>query len=52
MLVGAGYSYTGIKAELAAWNPRVEAKDEYSSGQFWLRNGPYDKSDSIELVGS
>lgn len=49
MLVGEGYSYLGITGELTVWNPRVEVKDEYSSGQFWLRNGPFLKSDSIEV---
>lgn len=31
------------------WNPRVEADDEYSTAQIWLRNGPFNNSDSIEF---
>lgn len=49
MLVGAGYSYIGATAEISVYNPRVEAKDEYSSGQFWLRNGPISNADSLEI---
>ncbi|KAM0944723.1 putative neprosin [Dioscorea sansibarensis] len=48
-LITSGYSYIGAKANINIWNPRVEADDEYTTGQMWLRNGPYNDSDSIEL---
>lgn len=48
-LITSGYSYIGAKANINVWNPRVEADDEYTTGQMWLRNGPYNNSDSIEL---
>ncbi|OAY83967.1 hypothetical protein ACMD2_04592 [Ananas comosus] len=48
VLVGAGYSYLGIQARINTWNPRVEASDEFSSAQIWLRNGPFRNFDSVE----
>ncbi|KAM0933567.1 putative neprosin [Dioscorea sansibarensis] len=48
-LITSGYSYTGAKADINVWNPRVEADDEYSTAQIWLRNGPFNNSDTIEF---
>ncbi|XP_072983294.1 protein neprosin-like [Typha latifolia] len=48
VIIGAGYSYLGAKANLNVWNPYVEVTGEYSSSQIWLRNGPWDNADSIE----
>ncbi|KAH7657534.1 Neprosin domain-containing protein [Dioscorea alata] len=48
-LITAGYSYIGAKADINVWNPRVEADNEYSTAQIWLRNGPFNNSDTIEF---
>ncbi|PIA64531.1 hypothetical protein AQUCO_00100187v1 [Aquilegia coerulea] len=47
-LITQGYSYLGARGDINVWNPYVEAKDEYSSAQIWLRNGPPDKYESVE----
>ncbi|XP_074570460.1 protein neprosin-like [Curcuma longa] len=49
VLIGSGYNYIGAKASLGIYNPRVEADDEYSTCQIWLRHGGYNNSESIEL---
>ncbi|KAL5697681.1 hypothetical protein ACHQM5_028800 [Ranunculus cassubicifolius] len=48
ILLAQGFSFSGAKADLNVWNPYVEFDDEYSSGQIWLRNGPWYDFESIE----
>ncbi|XP_039143159.1 uncharacterized protein LOC120280385 [Dioscorea cayenensis subsp. rotundata] len=44
-----GFNFLGAKAYINVWNPPVEADDEYTTGQIWLKNGPVDNSDTIEV---
>ncbi|CAL9123553.1 unnamed protein product [Musa acuminata var. zebrina] len=48
VLMASGFSYIGAKASINIWNPRVGGDDEFTTAQIWLRNGPYNSSDSIE----
>ncbi|URE45419.1 hypothetical protein MUK42_24821 [Musa troglodytarum] len=48
VLMASGFSYVGAKASINVWNPHVGGDDEFTTAQIWLRNGPYNSSDSIE----
>ncbi|KAL1089045.1 hypothetical protein V6Z11_D08G295300, partial [Gossypium hirsutum] len=47
-LVTVGYNYIGAKADINVWTPNVEAQDEYTTAQIWLKAGPGDNFESIE----
>ncbi|KAG4136262.1 hypothetical protein ERO13_D08G270200v2 [Gossypium hirsutum] len=47
-LVTLGYNYIGAKGIFNIWNPNVEAQDEYTTAQIWLKAGPGDNFESIE----
>ncbi|KAK6912786.1 Neprosin [Dillenia turbinata] len=48
ILLTAGYTYLGGKADIKVWNPRVESDDEYSTSRVTLKSGPYFHLESIE----
>ncbi|XP_068652613.1 protein neprosin-like [Aristolochia californica] len=48
VLFTSGFNYNGAQADVNLWNPYVESPDEYSSGQIWLRGGPYRTFIAIE----
>ncbi|PIA42870.1 hypothetical protein AQUCO_02000370v1 [Aquilegia coerulea] len=48
VLVTEGFSYSGAKADINVWMPSVEWDDEYTTGQIWLRNGPWYNFESME----
>ncbi|KAG9455596.1 hypothetical protein H6P81_000104 [Aristolochia fimbriata] len=48
VLFTSGYNYIGAEANINIWNPYVESPDEYSSGQIWLRTGPFLSFTAIE----
>ncbi|KAE8677836.1 EARLY FLOWERING 3 family protein [Hibiscus syriacus] len=48
VLVTVGYNYIGAKADINVWNPQVEANDEFTTAQIWLKAGPGDNFESLE----
>ncbi|KAF2304388.1 hypothetical protein GH714_030653 [Hevea brasiliensis] len=48
ILLTEGFSYSGVKGDIRAWNPFVESDDEYSTSQISLKSGPYYDFESLE----
>ncbi|XP_039007112.1 uncharacterized protein LOC120134743, partial [Hibiscus syriacus] len=48
ILVTLGYNYIGAKGDINVWNPNVEADDEFTTAQIWLKAGPWDNFESLE----
>ena len=44
-----GYSYIGARGNINVWSPRVELPNDYTTGQIWLKNGPGNSFESIEV---
>jgi len=38
-LITSGYNYIGARGDVNVWSPRVELRDDYTTGQIWLKHG-------------
>ncbi|XP_062158668.1 protein neprosin-like [Alnus glutinosa] len=38
-LITSGYNYIGARGDVNVWSPRVESRDDYTTGQIWLKHG-------------
>lgn len=46
ILLTYGYNYIGASGDINVWNPKVDLKGDYTTGQIWLLAG--DGEESIE----